>query len=118
MTTPLDTRWCVSPADLDPALFEALVRCWHRVSNDGGAVGFPFLPVDEGDVRRAATDMRLSLDDGCRLLAAVLDGALVGWLLLRMNPTPLTRHWGTLSRVQTDVTYRGRGVGAELVREA
>lgn len=113
----MDNCWCTSPDDLDGALFDDVVRCWLRVSNDGGAVGFPFLPVDEAKVRGATVKMRSSLNDDCRLLAACVDGSLVGWLLLSMNSTPLTRHWATVSRVQTDLPHRGRGFGATMLRE-
>jgi GNAT superfamily N-acetyltransferase len=114
----LTSRWCTSADDLDPDLFEAIVACWLRVSNDGGAVGFPFLPVAEAEVRTAATTMRSSLDDDSRLLAAFCDGTFVGWLLLRMNAAPLTRHWATLSRVQTDLPHRSQHYGRRMVREA
>jgi GNAT superfamily N-acetyltransferase len=117
MTVQVDHRWCTSSEDLDSDLFEDVVRCWLRVSNDGGAVGFPFLPVEEADVREAAVAMRASLNDDCRLLAAQVEGSLVGWLLLTMNSTPLTRHWATVSRVQTDLPYRGRGFSAAMLSE-
>jgi hypothetical protein len=45
------------------------------------------------EVRRAASEMRLSLNEDYRLLVAVGKGELIGWLVLRMNSTPLTRHW-------------------------
>jgi GNAT superfamily N-acetyltransferase len=118
VTTQLAFRWCTSPTDVDPALLDAVVHCWHQVSNDGGAVGFPFLPVDESEVRRAASELRLSLNEDYRLLVAVAEDELIGWLVLRMNNTPLTRHWGTLSRVQTGLPHRGTGCGAALVQEA
>jgi hypothetical protein len=35
-------------------LREALVDCWVAVTNTGGAVGFPFPPVNVGDVAPVA----------------------------------------------------------------
>jgi len=110
-------RWLTSPDELSQPLLDELVGCWLRVSNAGGAVGFPFLPVDERAVRTAAVELRASLDGATRVLVATVDGALVGWSLLRSNASPLTRHWASVSRVQTDLAVRGSGVGGALMRE-
>lgn len=118
MTSDVQLRWLSAPADLTPALLEALVGCWVRVSDSGGAVGFPHPPVDVPEVRAAALRLRDGLDDDRRLLVAVVGGALAGWLVLHRNTSPLTRHWASLSRVQTDLPYRGLGVGRRLVQEA
>jgi len=61
-----------------------MVACWREVSNAGGPVGFPFLPVDEQQVLPAVEDMVGSLDPALsRLLVATVDQALAGcahWL--------------------------------------
>lgn len=111
-------RWLTSPADVDVTLLAALIACWTRVSDAGGAVGFPFVPVPPHEVATAARDLVAGLDDGQRLLVAEVDGRLAGWLLLSENARPLTRHWARLLRVQTDLPFRGRGIGAALVLEA
>ena len=110
-------RWITTPDELDDCLLDDLVACWVRVSNAGGAVGFPFLPVDEGEVRAAAEEMRRALDERIRLLVASDADGLAGWLLMHRNTSPLTEHWATVSRVQTDLRSRGSGVGIALMRE-
>lgn len=110
--------WLRSPADGDPELRDALVGCWERVSNAGGAVAFPFLPVDEAAVRQAVEELLTSLGEHQRLLVALVDGALAGWLVLSRSDSALVRHWGTVTRVQSDLPYRGRGIGVALMQEA
>jgi len=95
-----------------------LAACWREVSNAGGAVGFPFLPVSDDEVRRALEAMVDSLDPQLnRLLVASIDGAVAGWLLLAGNPGSLTAHWARVLRVQTALEHRGRGVGRILMVE-
>ena len=110
-------RWFTSPADVDRELHEALIGCWARVSNAGGAVGFPFLPVDEAEVRGAAGRLVGGLSTGRQLLVATVEDRLAGWLALTRNDWELTRHWATVTRVQSDLPHRGQGVGAALMRE-
>ena len=65
-------EWIVRGADAGPALRTALVDCWRDVSNAGGAVGFPFLPVTDDDVAPATEAMLADLrPDGTRLLVAL-----------------------------------------------
>lgn len=40
---------------VDPVTRGQLLACWRDVSNAGGAVGFPFLPVDDEHVRPGNT---------------------------------------------------------------
>lgn len=110
-------RWLTSPADVDATLLAKITACWTRVSDAGGAVGFPFVPVPPDEVAAAARDLVAELHDGQRLLVAEVDGVLAGWLVLLENAAALTRHWGRLLRVQTDLPFRGRGIGAALVLE-
>jgi len=110
-------EWITEPASLSDDRLADLVGCWTRVSNAGGAVGFPFLPVDESTVRAAAEDMRSALGAEHRLLV-MLDGEdLIGWLILQLNTSPLTAHWAVVARVQTDLRYRGLGYARELLAE-
>lgn len=118
MVAELRFTWCTSPDGVGVELLGDLVDCWLRVSNGGGAVGFPFLPVAHATVEDAAVRMRDALSEERRLLAAHVDEDLVGWLLLASNPSPLTRHWGTLSRVQVEPARRGRGFARALLAEA
>lgn len=117
MSVELRLRWITHSTELPLPLFDALVACWVRVSNAGGAVGFPFLPVADDAVRGLAGEMRDSLNTHYRLLLATVSDELAGWLVLRHNTSPLTRHWGSVTRVQTDLPWRGGGVGAALMTE-
>ncbi len=110
-------RWLSSPADADATLLAALTACWTRVSDAGGAVGFPCVPVPPDEVAVATRDLVAALHDGQRLLVAEVDGVLAGWLVLVENAAPLTRHWARLLRVQTGLPFRGQGIGAALVLE-
>ncbi|MET9566620.1 GNAT family N-acetyltransferase [Streptomyces tauricus] len=47
-----------------------------------------------------------------RLLAATLDGALAGWLVVRREAHPLESHCGVVNHVQTQVHLRNLGIGA------
>ncbi|HEX3824056.1 MAG TPA: GNAT family N-acetyltransferase [Mycobacteriales bacterium] len=114
----LRLQWVADPDSLDDDRLTDLVSCWTRVSNAGGAVGFPFLPVEDAAVVEAAAALRASLDASHRLLLALHGADLAGWLTLRLNTSPLTAHWGVVSRVQTDLEFRGLGNGRELMTEA
>lgn len=82
------------------------------MSDSGGAAGFPFPPVDVGEVSAAADTIIEGLSTWCsRLLIVTLDGTLAGWPNLRRDPHPLVAHWGTLHHVQTRLEVRGRGIG-------
>jgi len=113
-----DCRWLTAPAMVERELRNELAACWREVSNAGGAVGFPFLPVSDDEVRRALEAMVDSLDPQLnRLLVASIDAAVAGWLLLAGNPGSLTAHWARVLRVQTALEHRGRGVGRILMVE-
>jgi len=116
--TPVRLRWLTASPTVDSTTRGQLLDCWREVSNAGGAVGFPFLPVDDEHVRPALEIMLASLDAGLdRLLVATVDGALAGWLLLSCNASPLTDHWAKVLRVQTALGHRGTGVGRALMTE-
>ncbi|WP_329390186.1 GNAT family N-acetyltransferase [Streptomyces sp. NBC_01351] len=115
---PIFTQF-VSPEEITEDLLLALVGCWTEVSNAGGAAGFPFPPVDAGEVTAAVNRIVAGLSPaGSRLIAATVDGGLVGWLTIRCDAHPLVAHWGTLHHVQTRLDVRGQGIGAGLVRRA
>ena len=118
MTPAPSLTWRTSPADVDSTVRDQLVTCWRDVANAGGAVGFPFLPVDDTQVRSAVDEMVASLaPSGGRLLLAYADATLAGWLLLLCTSNRLTAHWGRVLRVQTALEHRGRGVGRALMEE-
>ncbi len=120
MTSPgaLRLRWLTSPEVVEPEVRDRLAVCWRDVSNAGGAVGFPFLPVSDAQVRPAVQEMVQSLDPLLnRLLVATVGGVLAGWLILSGNPSRLTAHWARVLRVQTALQHRGRGVGRALMTE-
>lgn len=104
--------------DITPQLRSALAECWVEVTNAGGAAGFPFPPVDAATVTPALDRIIALLSpDTSRLLTATRDGALVGWLNVRRDPSELIAHWGTLHHLQTRTAVRGRGIGLALMNE-
>jgi len=113
-----DCHWLTTSAMVTQELRDELAACWREVSNAGGAVGFPFLPVSDDLVRPALEAMVEALDPRLnRLLVASVDGAVAGWLLLSGNPSPLTAHWARVLRVQTALEHRGTGIGRMLMNE-
>ena len=118
MTTrhDLDIIQLTHPGDVDPAIREELTECWIAVTNAGGAVGFPFPPVDASHVAPAVDALAARLDPRrARILLARVNGALAGWVLLSRDPNPLVAHWGTVNHVQTQPAYRGQGIGSALM---
>lgn len=109
-----------SPDDVPPSLRRELVDCWAGVANAGGAVlatEFPPLPVTAHDVAPVVDGLVRGLHPGRgRLLVATVGGTLAGWLILRREPHPLGAHCGTVNHVQTHPRFRGRGIGAALMR--
>jgi GNAT superfamily N-acetyltransferase len=118
-TSDLHLQWLSHPDDVPEALRRALTACWRDVANAGGAVGFAELvPVTEDDVAPVVDETVAELDPRLnRLLVAMRDGALAGWLLLSGNANPVVAHWGRVTRLQTTVSARGTGVGRVLLTE-
>ncbi|MFI9113211.1 GNAT family N-acetyltransferase [Streptomyces venezuelae] len=113
----LDLRQVTAPDEVSPELRRELVACWVEVTNAGGAAGFPFPPVDAGQVSPAVDSLVAGLaPETSRLVLASAGGDLAGWLNVRRDPFALVAHWGTLHHVQTRTGLRGRGIGAALVR--
>src|ERR1700728_274585 len=109
-------EWLTDPHALTNATLWQLAKCWQDVSNAGGAVGFPFPPVEFDEVLKATEDMVYSLDPFLRrILIATVDDALAGWLVLSGNNAALTSHWAFVQRVQTDLAFRGSGIGRALM---
>jgi GNAT superfamily N-acetyltransferase len=105
------------PGEAGPALRQELTACWIAVTNAGGAAGFPFPPVDASHVAPAVDALADRLDpERCRLLLARIDGSLAGWVVLSRDPNPLIAHWGTVNHLQTQLAYRGHGVGSALMQ--
>lgn len=67
---------------------------------------------------RVIAEMVASLGDYQHLLLSTIEGELAGWLLLERNSSPLTDHWARVTRVQTDLPYRGRNIGVDMMLEA
>ena len=118
ISASLRFRWLTAPSMVDEIMQAQLLTCWRDVSNAGGAVGFPFLPVTTEQVRAAIDALIGSLDPSLnRILVATVDQRLAGWLVLVGNADTLTAHWARVLRVQTALEYRGAGVGRALMRE-
>ncbi|MEU3984484.1 GNAT family N-acetyltransferase [Streptomyces sp. NPDC026672] len=108
------------PPELADGARRELAVCWATVVNAGGAVIPPDCPLPpvtpmnlEAAVGRVAEDLA---PDRSRLLAATLDGAFAGWLVVRRETHPLERHCGVINHVQTQVHLRGLGIGAALMQ--
>ncbi|MBT2427273.1 GNAT family N-acetyltransferase [Streptomyces sp. ISL-112] len=110
------------PHDATETVRRSLIACWTAVVNAGGAVvpmGCPLPPVTQASLRPAVGRIARELSpDHSRLLVARVDGTLAGWLLLRREAHPLAAHCGVLNHVQTHVHFRGRGIGAAMMRHA
>jgi GNAT superfamily N-acetyltransferase len=108
-----------SPEQVTPGLRTELIRCWIVVSNTGGAVGFPFIPVDVSDVAPVADKLFAGLSPECsRLLIARTGDILIGWVHIQRNPSPPVAHWGTIRHLQSLPSARGQGVGSALMAHA
>jgi GNAT superfamily N-acetyltransferase len=113
----LDIIQLTRPGDVDLAVRQELTACWIAVTNAGGAAGFPFPPVDAGQVAPAVDAITASLDpQRCRILLARINGSLAGWVVLSRDPSPLVAHWGTINHLQTEPAHRNQGVGSALMR--
>lgn len=100
-----------------------LAECWQATANAGGAVGFPWPPVPDLQVREAVERLVAAIGAGDTVLVIARDAeGLAGWVSLDYNDARLVEHWATVRRLQTHPRARGRGVGtalmAELVRVA
>lgn len=100
-------------------LSEEIARCWMDVANDGGAVGFPFIPVDLPAVQKAVRVLASEIDLARRsVITARIGDELVGWVSLQRNVSRLTGHWAKLQHLQSHPTRRGEGIGAALLSGA
>jgi GNAT superfamily N-acetyltransferase len=111
-----DMRQINHPHETDAELTRELIDCWVKVTNIGGAAGFPFPPVTVEDVAPVAEQLIAGLQpQRSRLVLALVDGVLAGWLNIRRDPHPLVAHWGTVHHVQSHTAFRGRGIGSALM---
>jgi GNAT superfamily N-acetyltransferase len=109
----------IHPHEITVELRHELIDCWITVTNTGGAAGFPFPPVGIEQVGPVADRLIADLDpQRSRLLLAVVDGILAGWLNLRRDLNPLVAHWGTVNHVQSHTDFRGRSIGTALMNRA
>jgi GNAT superfamily N-acetyltransferase len=117
--TDLALQWLSRPEEVSEELRQALTACWRDVANAGGAVGFAEeVPVTDDVVAPAVDDVVVGLRPRlCRLLVAMRDGELAGWLLLTGNADPVVAHWARATRLQTSVEARGAGVARALMTE-
>src|ERR1700753_2312741 len=93
----LDISQLTHSGDAGPTVRQELTDCWVAVTNAGGAAGFPFPPVDAGQVAPAVDALAAGLDpDRSRILLARTGGGLAGWVVLSRDPSPLIAHWGVV----------------------
>ncbi|MGW4490835.1 N-acetyltransferase family protein [Streptomyces sp. NPDC004376] len=108
------------PQDVSAALEQALADCWAGVINSGGAVippDCPRPPVTVSQLAPATTRIVQGLAPQRRsVLVATVGDSLAGWLVLSRETHPLEAHCGVVHHVQTHVDFRGRGIGAALMR--
>jgi GNAT superfamily N-acetyltransferase len=114
----LTLRWIRSGDRVDGTTRTGLTDCWHATADSGGAVGFPWPPIARGEVVEAVDRL---FDDvaggGTSVLVAEDDTGVAGWVAVVRNEHPLTRHWGSVQRLQTHPRARGRGIGRALLAE-
>lgn len=102
---------------IDEPLERALVALWVRVTNAGGAVGF-VAPVDGAAVAPLARAELARVRSGDDELVVGFDGdAPVGFGFLSPGASAVSRHLGTIRRLQRDPAAAGRGVGTALLAE-
>ena len=114
----LFSRKGLNPGQVSARLRQELIGCWVTVSNAGGAVGFPFPPVDTTIVSPVADELIADLSPSSRLLVAVAGDVLAGWVHLQRHPNPVIAHWGSISHLQTLPAFRGQGIGGALMAHA
>lgn len=116
---PPSLRWWTSPAEVPASVRAELTACWREVVNDGGAVGFAEeAPVSDAVVAPVVEQVVDRLDARlARLLVAMRDDKVLGWLLLTGNADAVTAHWGRVTHVQTRPSVRGTGVARALLTE-
>jgi predicted N-acetyltransferase YhbS len=115
MPTTIRTR-LVGTLTSDDRVGTGLRRCWLDVSNAGGAVGFPFVPVSDDEMRDAMQRLVDDVASGSLVLFVAESGdELIGWVSLRPNRSDLTRHWATVERLQSRPEHRNEGVGRKLM---
>jgi GNAT superfamily N-acetyltransferase len=114
----LQVRQLAHPGEVSTGLRRELIDCWVTVSNAGGAVGF-LPPADSTQVSPVVAELIAGLDSQrSRLLLALADGVLAGWLNIQRELSPLVAHWGTVNSLQTHPAFQGRGIGTTLMTQA
>ncbi len=103
--------------EVTDALLAEVADLWARVTNAGGAVGLPAPVSPEEVLPLARTELGrvgAGLDD---LVVALEDERLVAFGLLVTSAGPVSRHVGTIKRLQRDPRLVGQGVGAAVLSE-
>lgn len=115
MTADVRTRVVPGFTATDPT-GQAIARCWLDVSNAGGAVGFPFIPVSQAEVHAATERLASEVSSGSVVLFLAEDGGeLVGWVSLRLNRSNVAKHWATVERLQRRPERQGLAIGRKLM---
>lgn len=99
---------------LTPELTAQIVNLWITVTRAGGAVGFLADTPETAIKTLADAELRRITDGLDHLIAATVDGELVGFCLLRSNPQQNQSHWMELKRAMVNPAHRGRGIARQL----
>lgn len=87
-----------------------LLRLMNRTLEEETTIGFPG-PLDEETGSTVMQQLRADVEAGSRhLLVAIVDGSIVGQLILTPNSTPNHRHIVELTRGTIDPCFRGGGL--------
>jgi GNAT superfamily N-acetyltransferase len=113
---PAEFCQLLQPSDVSVRLRDQLMDCWIEVSNAGGPVGFAVPPVSPLHVAPVLDSYIAALHpERFRIVAAVLDDRLAGWVCLSLSTNRLTRYWAEVRHLQTRPDCRGRGIGSALL---
>ena len=104
----------VSPAELD-TIIEGFVELLRETVNAGSSLGF-IQPLMHQEARAYWLSIRPAIETGSRLLlAAYVDGSVVGSVQMSFAPWPNARHRAEVQKLFVAPALRGQGVGRALM---
>ncbi len=117
MSTPAPTIVALDAAAFGQSL-DRLAEILHACVSEGASIGF-VLPFDLAEARAYWRDKVAPphAAGGKIVLAATLDGELIGTAQLDFDGMPSKRHHAEVSKVLVDPGFRRAGVGRALMAE-